>query len=382
MENNQKPIVFLSHSSLDKEPLAAIKQVLDKRAAGFLNFFLSSDGESIKFGRNWVVSVSDALSQAKLMFVFLSPQSADSKWIHFEAGCAYAKDIRVVPVCLPGIDLNRITAPLNLLQGFNLHSHEALGNIVRICNERFGVKIEEAFNEEDFYDITHNLTGFGEGFFGAQCPSIDYISIVVTRKLSTVEFNPIPALEEMCKEANMRCRQLDPKDNDGFLSVSVEQAGCEITFQHSEDPQKRQARFANRPVEKGVPHNYFIECKLSPELFHINAPLLDGWFKKVGIAFPVNLTIHFRKQIDVERERHRLTAKLYQAGINLTKKGSFELEGLVLKFSQTRPCKLPTYPKEKLDDKRFVRILEKLFKGSVLWESEPEESVDSESYSY
>jgi len=116
VEFMEKPIVFLSHSSLDKAALAALKKILDDRAAGSLNFFLSSDGESIRFGRNWVVRISDALSQAKLMFVFLSPQSADSKWIHFEAGCAYAKDIQVVPVCLPGIDLNRITPPLSLLQ--------------------------------------------------------------------------------------------------------------------------------------------------------------------------------------------------------------------------------------------------------------------------
>jgi hypothetical protein len=79
LKNMEKPIVFLSHSSLDKAPLAALKKMLDERAAGGLNFFLSSDGESIRFGRNWVVSISDALAKAELMFVFLSAHSADSK---------------------------------------------------------------------------------------------------------------------------------------------------------------------------------------------------------------------------------------------------------------------------------------------------------------
>jgi hypothetical protein len=206
MGNEEKPIVFLSHSSLDKEPLVALKEILDKRAAGFLNFFLSSDGESIEFGRNWVVSVSDALSQAKLMFVFLSPQSADSKWIHFEAGCAYAKKIRVVPVCLPGIDLNRITPPLGLLQGFNLHSHEAIGNIVRICNERFGVKIDESFNPEDFDNITRNIVGRGIGFFGDQTWAVDYISFQTTRPIPSAGYDPLPILDEICKQAGMKGR--------------------------------------------------------------------------------------------------------------------------------------------------------------------------------
>jgi hypothetical protein len=122
-----KPIVFLSHSSANKVPLIALKELLDRRAAGAIDFFLSSDGQSIRFGRNWVARISDALAGAKLMFIFLSQQSVDSKWIHFEAGCAYANNIQVVPVCLPGLDLNRVSAPLNLLQGFNLHSHEASG---------------------------------------------------------------------------------------------------------------------------------------------------------------------------------------------------------------------------------------------------------------
>ena len=131
----EKPIVFLSHSTKNKAELAELKSVLDKRAAGSLEFFLSSDGQSIRFGRNWVVRISDALAHSKLMFVFLSSESADSKWIHFEAGCAYANNIQVVPVCLPGMDLNRVQPPLSLLQGFNFISAESMGNLARICND-------------------------------------------------------------------------------------------------------------------------------------------------------------------------------------------------------------------------------------------------------
>src|SRR5438094_484524 len=137
-----KPIVFLSHSSKDKDDLARLKELLSKRAAGSIDFFLSSDGQSIRLGSNWVVSISDALDKAKLMFLFLTTDSADSKWIHFEAGHANAKKIQVVPVCLPGMDLGHMTPPLSLLQGFNLHSHDALSNLARICNEVFDLEID------------------------------------------------------------------------------------------------------------------------------------------------------------------------------------------------------------------------------------------------
>src|SRR5947209_11075028 len=122
----EKPIVFLSHSSKDKADLARLKELLNKRSAGSIDFFLSSDGQSIRLGTNWVVGISDALDRAKLMFLFLTTDSANSKWIHFEAGHANAKNIQVIPICLPGMDLVRMTPPLSLLQGFNLHSYQAL----------------------------------------------------------------------------------------------------------------------------------------------------------------------------------------------------------------------------------------------------------------
>src|ERR1043166_4231169 len=43
----EKPIVFLSHSSKNKRELIALKELLDRKAVGFIKFFLSSDGESI-----------------------------------------------------------------------------------------------------------------------------------------------------------------------------------------------------------------------------------------------------------------------------------------------------------------------------------------------
>src|SRR4051812_10132234 len=116
----EKPVVFLSHASADKAQLVALKTLLDKKAAGALDFFLSSDGQSIKLGRNWVARLTDALKDTKLMFVFLSSKSSDSKWIHFEAGHAYSQGVRVVPVCMPGMSLDRIAQPISLLQGFNL----------------------------------------------------------------------------------------------------------------------------------------------------------------------------------------------------------------------------------------------------------------------
>ncbi len=163
------------------------------------------------------------------MFVFLSPQSADSTWIHFEAGCAYAKEVQVVPVCLPGIDLNRITPPLSLLQGFNLHTHDALGNLARICNETFDMKMNETFSGEDFDNIISKTMG-RSGFFGRQAWAIDAIKVNTNGDCTSDDFNPIPALHELCNRAGMNCNSATAGSLHEGIKAQLEQPGCGIEF--------------------------------------------------------------------------------------------------------------------------------------------------------
>jgi hypothetical protein len=375
----EKPIVFLSHSSANKAPLAIIRQMLDERAAGSLNFFLSSDGESIKFGRNWVVRISDALSEAKLMFVFISQQSADSKWIHFEAGCAYAQNVQVVPVCLPGIDLNRITPPLNLLQGFNLHSHEALGNLARICNDTLGLKINETFSPRDFENINNTLVGVAGGFFGNEAETIESIYIEANGfRIPGFEFDPIPLLKELCEKAGTVCFNSFKVANTHALHSSFEQPGCLVEFEHSE----------SQAVAKDRAHRIFgpvqsftdkltggIHITLSADLFHVNAPLLNDWFTKTSVTLnSVSVTFVFQKGIEVAGERHHLTTKLHQSGIHMTGLNSgFEFQGFKFRILDYRKQVAIQYALSgPLMDERLPAIIKKLFSSGILRERQPD----------
>ena len=76
-----KPTIFFSHSSKDKLILNRLKESLLELTHNSIEIFLSSDGQSIPFGKNWVYSIEDALKEAKLMFVFLTPNSIQSNWI-------------------------------------------------------------------------------------------------------------------------------------------------------------------------------------------------------------------------------------------------------------------------------------------------------------
>lgn len=147
-----KPIVFFSHSSKDKEQILAIRDKLDKVTGGVLNIFLSSDGQSIPFGTNWVHKVEQGLQDATLMFVFITDNSVQSDWIYFESGFAYSRGINVIPIGL-GVDISGIKAPLNLLQGFNVDSADSLNNIIAIINREFNYSIADGFDYSDYIEI-------------------------------------------------------------------------------------------------------------------------------------------------------------------------------------------------------------------------------------
>jgi len=150
---SSKPTIFFSHSSNDKVFVARLKQMFIAKTHGTIDVFVSSDGQSIRLGKNWVHEVEEALKRASIMFVFLTPDSIKSGWIYFESGYCHSKGIEVIPVALDGIDLNKVRAPLSLLQGFNLISAGSLNNLISTANLKFGTSHPESFSDNEFSEL-------------------------------------------------------------------------------------------------------------------------------------------------------------------------------------------------------------------------------------
>ncbi len=157
---SQKPAIFFSHSSKDKDNILTLKSALDRITGGTLDVFLSSDGQSIRFGTNWVHSIEEGLSHAEIMFVFVTPNSLKSDWIYFESGYAYCKGIDVIPVGI-GVDVGLLNPPLNLLQGFNLRGVDSLNNIISIINKKFNFTFSTVFTDENYSEICNTITNSG-----------------------------------------------------------------------------------------------------------------------------------------------------------------------------------------------------------------------------
>jgi hypothetical protein len=183
--------IFFSHSSQDQKALSRLKDFLCKKLENDgghkVKIFLSSDGESIPFGKNWVYELEEALDGAKIMFVFLSPNSINSHWIYFEAGIAYKNEIDVIPVGIMGVDLSSdVGMPLSLLQGFNIQSELGLNNIISKINKIFGWDCKEYFTEEEFREIFADVYGFGRSTFGEYISTINLIRYEFDKKIGNV----------------------------------------------------------------------------------------------------------------------------------------------------------------------------------------------------
>ena len=147
-----KPTIFFSHSSKDKELVLTVKNKIDRVTGGTTEIFMSSDGQSIPFGTNWVHRIEEGLKQAKIMFVFITENSLASGWIYFETGFAYSKGIKVIPIGI-GVDVGSLSAPLNLLQGFNIVSEDGLNNIIDVIDKTFGYTFECSFTPADYTEV-------------------------------------------------------------------------------------------------------------------------------------------------------------------------------------------------------------------------------------
>lgn len=147
-----KETIFISHASKDKEAMNYFQKLLREKTSSTFDIFLSSDGQSIPFGTNWIYKIKDGLDNAKIMFVFITSNSVKSSWIYFEAGYAYSKGIRVIPIGV-GIDINTIKPPLNLLQGFNINSFEGMNNCIKIINDEFNNTFKEDISSEEYQEF-------------------------------------------------------------------------------------------------------------------------------------------------------------------------------------------------------------------------------------
>ncbi len=294
-----KPIVFFSHSSSDKATLKRLKELFTLKTGSSIDVFLSSDGQSIPLGRNWVHRIQESLNEAKLMMVFLTPNSIKSNWVYFESGYAYSKNIRVIPVGFLGFDLNQLHPPLSLLQGFNINSEEGLNNIVAIVNEEFSHKHELSFSNEDYNSIIYQSPDIFNNVLGEITSLIDNILFELNEGRDFVT-NRDSLYDELAITLKKQIPDCQVGDN------QINYYGVSITKSSSKLPESITFQLDPILINENI---YIIEES-------VNKIRKDG-LKGICMRFDFNIAISRLKNI------HKITARIYKSEIKLADNDQF-----------------------------------------------------------
>jgi len=153
---SDKPLLFISHITEEKELAVAFKELVESQFLGMLDVFVSSDENSIAMGQRWLDNITVALKASAVEVILCSPQSIRRPWINFEAGAGWVRDIPVIPLCHSGIEPSQLPMPLNLLQAAKATEVSSLKLIFPVLASALGAKCPNV----DFSEFTELVKDF------------------------------------------------------------------------------------------------------------------------------------------------------------------------------------------------------------------------------
>lgn len=355
----KKPKIFFSHSSIDKDVLLKLKELFIKKTGGTIDVFLSSDGQSIPFGKNWVHRVEEALEEASLMVVFLTPSSLKSNWIYFESGFVYSRKIKVVPVGFLGVDLSLIPPPLNLLQGFNISNHDGLDNLIAVVNEEYSHSHKLDFTNDEYQKL---IASGDPSLLNPLAKYVQFVDTIILTINRNDDYNcdtkiAFKLIKEILSESTIEFRD---------TKKGIEVFGMLISTEERITPQ---------PI-------YF---NIDPSLVNKTIPLVILSLVRLrskgvqGVSFVFGLNY----RVESIRESHKITARLFGSDVTFGDKNSlifddidFRIESRLnihgadeLKMRRSTYLHITPLTNE-INVTRITALLDLLFKKNILYISD------------
>ncbi len=355
--------MFFSHASRDEKPLRQLKDLFLAKVGGTVEVFLSSDGQSIPLGRNWVHRIQQALESAKLMVVFVTPHSLGSNWIFFESGFAYAKGIRVVPVGLEGVDLGSLGPPLGLLQGFNIQGADGLNNLVALTNEAFGHQHASRFTDAEYQQVIAAGGGPSEAVFGKYGAAVDRIFVY------------------LIDPANR-----PPKESWGVFEAIRRDAMSQIADYLKEAQVEHQTKTSESGIRRiysygiSIENDRAIDMEIDPSIFVTQWPILEGIIRSVRDQGLTGIRVTFRfnsgvRSMDWDKEQNKITARVWNTDVRLDESDHLFIKDLLFHFKTMfagEPSELATFlyfilPNNELPAEQIRQLLDLLFDREILY---------------
>ncbi|HVO84272.1 MAG TPA: hypothetical protein VMU60_07600 [Syntrophobacteria bacterium] len=108
--------LYISHVSEEALFALLLKDFIESTFLGQVEATLSCSSADSAADRKWLQGIDGALDSAKLLLLLCSPWSIQHGWMHFEAGCAWMKNLPVLVVCHSGLKKSELPSPLSVFE--------------------------------------------------------------------------------------------------------------------------------------------------------------------------------------------------------------------------------------------------------------------------
>ena len=134
-----KPIVFVSHVEEDAVVASKIKNWLEDNLLEGIEVFVSSD-KGINPGDKWEERIIEKLQNCHIALVVCTQMSVRQPWINFEAGGAWVKGARVIPLCYHGQRKETLPRPLSSLEALDLSEPDDVRELLNLIAKEAGLR--------------------------------------------------------------------------------------------------------------------------------------------------------------------------------------------------------------------------------------------------
>jgi hypothetical protein len=131
--------ILISHIQEEFLVAMVLKKWIESAFADQCTVWASTDPEDFPTLAQWLGKNDEAATDVKVLVVLCSPNSLQRPWVSFEAGCAWARNIGIVPICLPGLTLAELPKPLSNFPGLDLKERDFSKTLISTLAKKLGV---------------------------------------------------------------------------------------------------------------------------------------------------------------------------------------------------------------------------------------------------
>jgi TIR domain len=123
-------MLYIVHAAADRD-LAILLRARIKDLLPGLQVFLASKAGEIPTGEDWLAHIHQNLKAATSFLLLLTPRSVDRHWVWYEAGVAWSRGCRRLPVTAGGLDRATVHYPLKAAQILDLEQPDDAAQLFR-----------------------------------------------------------------------------------------------------------------------------------------------------------------------------------------------------------------------------------------------------------